>query len=98
MAVAAFRCNCWKVDFKSLLDTRIGTLGKSHQVVMVQLTSRLMHAPNMQERSSSVLMQMLTEVPEDHLKLSERSFSTIHPCLSMVFCLMFIGAMRMPGI
>jgi hypothetical protein len=68
-AVAAFRCNCQKADLKLISDARIGTLGKSCQAVMVQLTIRLMHTPNMQGRSSSVLTQLLTEVTEDHLKL-----------------------------
>ncbi len=46
-----------------------GTLGKSQRAVTTQLTIRLMHAPNMQGMSSSVLTRLLTEVPGDHLKL-----------------------------
>jgi hypothetical protein len=68
-AVTALRCICWKADLKSILDARIGTLGKRRQAVTAQLTIRLMHDPNMQGRSSSVMTRLLTDVPDDHSKL-----------------------------
>ncbi len=50
----------------------------------------------------SVLTRLLTDAPDDRSKLwvrVSRSFSTIRPSSSMVFCFStFIGASRMPGI
>ena len=58
-----------KAGIIPLDQTRIRTLGKNSQRAMIQLTIHLIHALNMQGRSSSVYMQLLTEVPEVHLKL-----------------------------
>jgi hypothetical protein len=99
--VAEWRCNCWKADLKSNFEARILKLGNLHQTVTTQLTIHMMQAPNMQGRSSLARVRLLTDVPDDHLKLwswVKWSFSTIRPCSSIVFCFwMFIGASRIPG-
>ncbi len=100
-AVAGWRCNRWKADLKSTFKARILTLGNLHQAMTAQLTICMMQAPNMQGRSSLAQVQLLTDVPDDHLKLwswVKRSFSMIHSCSLSVFCFwMFIGASRIPG-
>jgi hypothetical protein len=101
-AVAKLRWHHWKADLKSIFDARIGMLGKRRWVVTAQLTIHLIYAPNMHGRSLSILTRLLMDVPDDHSKLwlwVSRSFSTIHPSLSMLFCFwIFIRGSRMPGI
>ena len=101
-AVVVLRCICRKADLKLIVNAKIGSLGKRQRAMTAELTIRLMHDPNMQGRSSYVMMRLLTGFPDDHSKLwscVKRSFGMIRLCSLMVFCCcMFMCRMRMSGI
>ncbi len=67
MAVTALRSHCWKAHLKSNFDARFRVFGYFLHAKMAQLTIRLMHAPNVHRRSYSALMQMFTDVLDNHL-------------------------------
>ncbi len=83
-----------------IFEASILTLGNLHQAVTAELKICMKQAPNMQGRSLLAQVHLLTEVPEDHLKLwswVKCSLLAIRLCLSIVFCFwMFIGASRIP--